>query len=240
MGPLLAIETSAASGGIALLLPDGRMLERALGEGTTHGRSLLPAVSEVVGEAGLSAGEIGAVAVSAGPGSYTGLRVGVTAAKTLAWAVGCDLVAVSTLEALARDAARAAPPRARRLVPAIDARRGEVYAGFFAGGDGRAGRLSPDEALPPEELSRRLRAGDHVFGTATAAYPGRLVLPEGATSADGPVSPRAATIAGMGKELLSRGERSDVHPLAPIYLRPSEAEIRLEARKTKGRLPDAG
>jgi len=234
--PLVAIETSGASGGVALLLPDGTFVERAVGRPVApgerpsgHGRELLPAIDAIVAEAGIAKSDIGAVAVSVGPGSYTGLRIGVTAAKTLAWALGCGLAGVSTLEALARETVAAGLPEgARRVVPVVDARQREVYCAVFELAPAPEGagvtRATEDAAMPPAELASRLRAGDHVFGTGVARLGADAMAPEGATSADGPTCPRAATVALMGAELLAAGERMDVHAAAPVYLRASEAE----------------
>ncbi len=234
MTPLLAIETSGRFGAVALVLPDGRVIERALAEGTTRGLALMPAIRDALAEAGIAPGDLAAIAVSAGPGSYTGLRVGVTAAKTLAWALGAKVVSVSTLEALACDAAGGAPEGTRRLVPAVDARRGQVYAALFGLDGGKLVRDSADEVVAPDDLAGRLRAGDHVFGNAIKSYREALVIPEGATVADGPVSPRAATVAGLGVDLAGRGEFADVHDLAPVYLRRTEAEMNLDGKTRSG------
>ncbi len=236
MGPLVAIETSGRPGSVALLLPHGSVKERGLegvsrGESSApadfgelsragHARTLVPEIKALVEEAGLGPRDIGAVAVSIGPGSYTGLRVGVTAAKTLSRALSCELVAVSTLEALAREAARSGPPSGtRRLVPAMDARRGQVYAALFELRGATVDRVGEDAVLTPEELSHMLEPGDHVFGTAPAAYPEALAAAEGATSAAEPEVPRASTVARLCAELLARGETVECHTLAPNYLR---------------------
>jgi len=229
MGPILAIETSGERGGVALLAPDGSILELELEEGLAHGRTLVPAMAELLRRAALVPRELSAVAVSVGPGSYTGLRIGVTAAKALAWAVGLRVVAVSTLEALACDAAGSSGASPSRLVPAIDARRGEVYWALFAREEGRVRRESPDRSSPPGELSKALRPGDFVFGTAVSAYQEEL----GAGSiqlATSPASPRAATVARLGAELVERGALREPHDLAPEYLRRPEAILRREGK----------
>ncbi|MHC4252576.1 MAG: tRNA (adenosine(37)-N6)-threonylcarbamoyltransferase complex dimerization subunit type 1 TsaB [Planctomycetota bacterium] len=230
--PLVAIETSGASGSVALLLTNGTLSERDVGRPAApaerpsgHGRELLPAIDALVAEAGIAKADIGAVAVSVGPGSYTGLRIGVTAAKTLAWALGRDLVGVPTLEALAREAAtQGVPEGTRRLVPVVDARQREVYAAVFDLEGEHVTRASDDAAVPPAELATRLREGDHVFGTGIARSGEALTLPEGATSAEGPTCPRAGTVARMGAELVAGGKSIDIHDAAPVYLRASEAE----------------
>ncbi len=225
--PLLSIATSGTAGSVALLRSDGRVVERPLAEGSARGRALLPAVQGLVAEAGIEGADLGAVAVSLGPGSYTGIRIGVTAAKALAWALSCELVGVSTLEALAREAtALGVPEGTKRLVPAIDARRGEVYAGIFDLDDTKVARASEDMALAPEELLRRLGPGDHVFGTAVAACGEALGLVKNATSADGPADASASTIARIGAEMLARGETLDPHDASPTYLRRTEAEMK--------------
>ncbi len=229
MRPLLSISTSGSAGSVALLLSDGRVVERPLAEGSTRGRALLPTVDSLVAEAGIEGADLGAVAVSLGPGSYTGIRIGVTAAKALAWALSLELVGVSTLEALAREAAAlGVPGGTRRLVPAIDARRGEVYAGIFDLDNFNVARASEDVALAPEELLRRLGPGDHVFGTAVAACGEALALVEGATSADGPADASASVIARIGAEMRARGETLDPHDASPTYLRTTKAEMKKE------------
>jgi tRNA threonylcarbamoyladenosine biosynthesis protein TsaB len=213
-------------------MADGTLTVRDVGRATVpgerpsgHGRELLPAVDALVAEAGIAKADIGAVAVSVGPGSYTGLRIGVTAAKTLAWALGCDLVGVPTLEALAREAiVNGLPEGTRRLVPVVDARQREVYAAVFDLEGADVTRSSEDEAMSPSDLSGRLRASDHAFGTGMARSGEALALPDGATSAEGPTCPRAGTVARMGAGLLGRGGRIDIHDAAPVYLRVSEAE----------------
>lgn len=234
MKPLLAIETSGAVGGAAVLLADGQAIERDFGgnhgKPTGHGRMLIPKIGEILAEAGLAQGDLGAIAVSVGPGSYTGIRIGVTAAKTLSWALGCALVGVPTLEALAREAAALGVPEGTgRLVPAVDARRGEVYAGVFLLEGSHVERVLEDVAIPPEELSARLAAGDHIFGSGVSRYGGKeLAIAEGATAAESPEVPRAATVARLGAEMFARGETLEVHAASPIYLRKSEAEMKRE------------
>ncbi|MHC4506599.1 MAG: tRNA (adenosine(37)-N6)-threonylcarbamoyltransferase complex dimerization subunit type 1 TsaB [Planctomycetota bacterium] len=232
MKPILAIETSGAVGSVALFLPDGKVLEREVGSPlvtggrpTGHGRMLVPKIEEILAETGLAREQIGAVAVSLGPGSYTGIRIGVTAAKTLSWALGCELVGVPTLR---EAAALGVPAGTRRLVPAVDARRGEVYAGVFALDGSKVARVSGDAAIPPGEFAGRLVAGDHVFGTAVSRYREALAVPEGATASEGPEVPRAATVARLGEEMLARGETIEAHCAAPVYLRQSEAEMKRE------------
>jgi tRNA threonylcarbamoyladenosine biosynthesis protein TsaB len=232
--PLLAIETSGIGGGVALLMPDGRVIERALeapqdasskDRPSGRGRMLVPVIAAVAREAGLGPDAIEAVAACVGPGSYTGLRIGVTAAKTLAWSLGCPVVGVSSLEALAHDAASSSGGPAGRLVPVLDARRGEVYAAFFRRIDGGVERLTDDAVLPPADLAEQLAPGDHVFGPGSRAY-AELVLPEGASGSPEPRSPRASTIARLGDVKLAVAPSVPEHDLVPTYLRREGSEFR--------------
>lgn len=219
----MAIESSGGKGGVALRLADGKTLEIELEHGLTHGRALVPAMAELLRKAGISLRELDAVAVSAGPGSYTGLRVGITAAKTLAWAAQLKVVRVSTLEALALDASRMGDgSSASRLVPVTDAKRGEIYAAFFSKGRDSVLRDSPDEVFSPEGLRKRFRAGDFVFGSAVAVYRDEFAT-SGVQVSPEPSCPRAATIAELGARLLAEGICAPVHELAPEYLRRPEA-----------------
>ena len=148
---LLAMDTSTAHLTVALLDGPNPAAEwNALGE-RNHSVRLIPAIQELAASAGVKMRDLRAVAVGRGPGSYTGVRIGVTAGKTLAWSLGVPLIGVSSLEALALGAAREArghqSPRngAIRIVPLMDARRGQVYTALFeSGGSGGWRRLTGD------------------------------------------------------------------------------------------------
>jgi tRNA threonylcarbamoyladenosine biosynthesis protein TsaB len=237
MRPLLAIETSGAGGGVAVVRDDGSVVERMLADdaaGTARpsgrGRMLVPAIAAALEEAGVDRDGIRSIAVSIGPGSYTGLRIGVTAAKTMAWALSCDLAAVSTLEAIAVDALERAPALARRIVPVIDARRGELYAAAFVRESGALRRVMDDVAIPPAALAALLSPGDHLVGSGVSAYE-ELRIPEGATAEAAVAAPRPSTIARLGERLLDAGLRVDVHAAAPAYLRREGNEFTSAGRR---------
>lgn len=132
---VLAIDTSTTALGVALLEDERLVVESITNLKINHSIKLMPTVEEVFATAGWQASEIDLVVVAKGPGSYTGLRVGVTTAKTFAWTLDIPLVAVSTLETMAYPLRHY--PGA--IVPIIDARRGEVYSGLFSGGSGKSG-----------------------------------------------------------------------------------------------------
>ena len=148
---ILTIEASTPVEEVAVV--DGRdvLASRRSGAGRGRADELIASVAHVLESTATTVRELGAVAVSIGPGRFTGLRVGLATAKGLAEATGVPVAPVSTLEALAESAGAAEG----LVCPLLDARRGEVYAALFRLG-GRAERLMPDSALAPDELATRL------------------------------------------------------------------------------------
>jgi tRNA threonylcarbamoyladenosine biosynthesis protein TsaB len=232
---LLAVETSTLTGALALL-EDGRLIaESRLSVAVTHGERLLPAIEGLLGAAGWAPGEVDAFAVAIGPGSFTGLRIGISTVKGLAYASRRPVVPVPTLEALAWSL-----PFAEALVcPVLDARKREVYTALFSTTGGRLARLTPDRALPPEvlaaELAELARKGQRVVLVGDGVDPWRATL---APDLDGPVqpappghrAPSAAALADLAWGALARGETVDAADLHPRYLRPPEAELARERR----------
>ncbi len=239
MGWMLAIETSGAGGGAALgpTEPGGEVMSLRLAECMRHTVELFPAIDSLLKGAGLTPGDLSAIAVSAGPGSYTGMRVGVAAAKAMAWSLGCDLVAISSLEALAREAAAAdGLEPGSVVVPVVDARQGQVYWAEFqvVGGEGGGAveRLSGDQVSEAAVTAERARAGAHLFGTGVAAYRETLDASDrGFSFAEGPTWPGPEQAIEIGRrELAAGGAAGDVHAVAPSYLRPSAAETQWKER----------
>jgi tRNA threonylcarbamoyladenosine biosynthesis protein TsaB len=188
----------------------------------SHVASLPGLVERVLARVGLTARDVEGLAVSIGPGSFTGLRIGLGLAKGLAFAGGVPLATVSTLEALAA-VAEAAP--GQRVCAALDARKREVYAALFeVDRDGTLRRLSADMALAPDALAARLPAGAVIVGDAAGAYPdafgpGLIVRPFATHH------PRGGVVARLGARQLAAGEAPDLGSVEPLYVRPSEAEL---------------
>lgn len=133
MGVILSIETATSVCSVALHDEDGRMVAVVeLFQENAHAQKLMPLIETLLQQAGLGQDELCAVAVSSGPGSYTGLRIGVSTAKGLAYALGIPLIGVDTLNALARRAIRFVAPE-DLVIPMIDARRMEVYCKILSG-----------------------------------------------------------------------------------------------------------
>jgi tRNA threonylcarbamoyl adenosine modification protein YeaZ len=148
--PLLAIETSGQSAGVALHAESGIVFEENMTAGMIHGRALAPLLEKALASGNLDATELEAVAVSLGPGSWTGLRIGLSAAKTLAWAAGLKLVGVSSFEALAHEAGVQAPAHA--VLTVRDARSAGFFVALFAETHGVLERWIPESVLPIEEV----------------------------------------------------------------------------------------
>ena len=228
---ILALET-AAKAVSAAITEDGKVLASAFQDtGLTHSRTLMPLVECLLQNTGLAAADMDVFAVSAGPGSFTGVRIGVSAAKGLAWAADKPCAAVSTLAALARNVSFADG----LIVCAMDARRQQVYSALFEAKDGTLTRLTEDRAIALAGLAEELHEdprpktvlGDggqmtHAFLTASG-IPCRLapahLLKENAVS-----------VALEAEALAKNGGLTSAQELAPVYLRPPQAE-RLRAEK---------
>jgi len=216
----LAIETSTRQGSLALMREEELCTELPLELGTAHGQSLLPGVASLLQQQGLKPDALRLVAVSQGPGSYTGLRVGVVCAKLLAWSLQIPLVAVDTLQALA--AGHDTP--ASRLWVVTDAQRDAVYAACFALQTPHAPEtLVPTMVLPAHQLASQIGPTDAVGGLAVDKL--LQAAPELAPQALGaPRGPAARWVGAEGIAAFQRDESSDARSLTPVYLRQSSAE----------------
>lgn len=187
----------------------------------------MPALIErVLADANTTLEMVEGIAVSIGPGSFTGLRIGLALGKGIAFAAGVPLVGVATLEALAW-VAEAAP--GDTICAALDARKHEVYAALFAATANGPQRLTPDMALAPEALAARLPAGCVVVGDAADVYaaalaPGRTVRPFVTHH------PRGGVVARLGWERLAAGQRANTGELEPTYVRLPDATLPVGSR----------
>jgi tRNA threonylcarbamoyladenosine biosynthesis protein TsaB len=222
---VLGIETSTMQGGVALVGDRGLASEYTLNVEATHSERLLPTIDRMLQDAGVGLDDLGGIAVSIGPGSFTGLRIGLSTVKGLAYATGLPVVSVPTLEALAWTV-----PGARwQVCPVLDARKQEIYTALFLHEPAGLHRLMEDVALAPEDLCGRIRKPTLFLGDGVEAYAevfrallgDKLLLPPVASR-----GARPACVAELGRGRLLRGERDAVESLVPRYLRPSEAELR--------------
>ena len=222
---LLAFETSAKAASVALF--DG---EKLLGEsyqntGLTHSQTLMVMAQDLLKQCGFAPADIHATAVAAGPGSFTGVRIGVAAAKGFAWGSQIPCYGVSTLESMALGLGAFSGT----VCPVMDARRSQVYNALFTAENGLLTREKEDRAIALAELAQELKmakqpiflVGDGselTYRTLKEEVPG-LVLP-----AEGRMHQRAVGVGLAALKAIARGESGDPEALRPNYLRLSQAE----------------
>ena len=214
----LGIESSGIRGGVALVEDDRTVQARLFDKGMVHGREIAPAIRALADAAGWTLESLDLLAVDLGPGSYTGLRVGLAAAKGLAFALGKPLVGVASLDALAHGAAG----RAKVLCPAMDAKWEQIYGAVYVDGL----RTTDYLAEKPAAFAERVPKDAYVFGDALDAF-GQLFR----DFQQGPRElwdPRPESVARLGLRLHAEGVRHDAAALVPLYLRPTEAELKFK------------
>lgn len=228
---ILAFDTSGFSGSVALLNGPRLLAEAQLTTEQRSAQTLAPAIVKLLDAAGCQASNVQLVATTSGPGSFTGLRVGITTAKTFAYAVGAEVVAVSTLEAIAQQAPVGRLENGKSVQAVLDAQRRELFVGKFqaanvAGAelDGLPwSRLAADGLLSADDWLASLQPGDMVTGSGlkklvSQVPPSVTIAPESAWL------PRAVTVGRLAWRDYQAGRRDDLWSLAPVYLRPSYAE----------------
>jgi tRNA threonylcarbamoyladenosine biosynthesis protein TsaB len=219
-GACVGIDTATGRGSVALVRDDSEPLVRLLEEKGGHARDLVPAIESLLAESRLDTSDLRGVGVASGPGSFTGVRVGMATAKGLAYALDIPVVGLSTLEALARAAAPLASGGTAVLAPVLPAGRGEIYSALFDLKGQAVERRTQDLAWRPEILLASLpEEAILVDGEAlTAAVGGARKR----RSIESP--PLAATIALWAASTIPPGAGFRPGSLAPNYVRPSDAE----------------
>ncbi len=221
---LLAIETATLTASVALVnSDDGAVLAERDASVSTHSDVLIDLIDRVLADAGANVGDLGGVAVGAGPGSFTGLRIGLATAKGLCFAQDIPLWTVSSLAALALDAG---PHADHIVVPVVDAKKQEVFVGAFrVGEDGAPQQVADERVMAPEAIAEYcadLDVSPVFLGTGVVAYPTAIQhvgpIIEGART-----TPSARSVAHIA---LTVDEHSDLAAAAPSYVRLSEAELK--------------
>ncbi len=228
---ILTIDTSSAAGSVALTRGEALLGEILLNLASTHSDRLLLTVKQLLGDAGVEMGQIDAFGVVAGPGSFTGLRVGVATVKGLAMATGKPAVGVSSLQALAMQAPCAPYP----VCALLDARKKEVYAALFRWEQGRPLLLGSERVVSPETLLDGIPDEVLFIGGGSEVYRSLIVrrLGSGAHFAPWPLHPlRASSAAALVLDALRQGGAVPLAALNPVYIRASEAEILLAKKES--------
>ena len=232
---IFAFETSAKAGSVALMDENRLLGESFCNTALTHSQTLLTMGQELLTTCGFTAEDVTDVAVAAGPGSFTGVRIGVAAAKGFAWGKELPCWGVSTLEAMAFNLGA----WQGYVCPVMDARRSQVYNALFYADRGKLRRVTEDRAISLAELGEELKnLSETVFlvgdGSSLCYNTLKDMVSDLVCPPEHHMHQRAAGVALAAKIMIDRGEPGDANALSPNYLRLSQAEReRLEKEKIK-------
>ena len=224
---ILGLDTATLCGSLGIIDDDEVVAEYALQREETLSARLLPAIQTLLAEARLDLHEIDGIAVSLGPGSFTGLRVGLSAVKGLALATEMPVAGIPTLDALACNI----PFTPYQICPLLDARKGQIYTALYKN---RAGgfmeQATPYQVLSPAALIEAIPHQETVFLGDGVEVCRELIIERLAEKAlFAPLHLgflRGTTVAELGLKRIRRGEADDISSLVPIYVRPSDAELK--------------
>ena len=230
---ILSIDSSTPVAGIAV--SDGMQLlgEITLNTKNTHSEKLMPLVKHLLDELALSVNDLDAIAVTQGPGSFTGLRIGMATAKGLAQGAGKKLIAVPTLDCLAQNLLH----YPGIICPIMNAQKKQVYTAIYRSGRNKLERLSDYQAIAVEQLAvqlKELKEDIWFVGDGVAAFADvfQELLGDACRFADGHnILPRAGALAMLAAERASEERFDDLYQAELIYIRKSEAEVQWEARQ---------
>jgi tRNA threonylcarbamoyladenosine biosynthesis protein TsaB len=227
---ILGIETTGAFASVALM-KDDKVIGHVQGSDRfSHLQNLMPQVQAVVKECELSLGDMDAIAVSRGPGSFTGIRIGVSSARALAQVMDMPTIAVPTLKSFAYNA----PDFDGLICPVFDARRSQVYAGAYRWIDGKIVEVVEGAPYSIDEFVEKTEAAGlprMIFGDGIKAYGDRFAPEE--------IAPEeirlqvASSVAKLAKDMYEAGETVHYELLKPNYMRKAEAERKLEEQGGK-------
>lgn len=223
---ILGIDTSTSCGSLGIIDGDRVVAECALHGKESHSTRLIPSVQALLSSAKLELKEIDGLAVSLGPGSFTGIRVGLSTVKGLAMATEKPVVGIPTLDALAHNFTFTP----YLICPLLDARKGEIYTALYEDEEGgRMRRLTEYKVLSPSVMLEEIPPQETIFlGDGVEVY-GQIIKERfGERALFAPTHLRflrGTTVAELGRERIMEGEKADIVSLVPIYVRPSDAEI---------------
>lgn len=238
---LLAIETTGPLASVAFLTEDGSLREKRSDQKLSHLQHLIPMIGTLLSECGSGINDVTHIAVSEGPGSFTGIRIGMATAKALAQILRVQVVPVPTLKAMARNV----DDLPGIHCPILDARRNQIYAGAFLCANGSPVRLLDDKAYEIEEFAdavNRIQTDGNktivLLGDAIPVY-GEVLsglfggFGTGQTVVEANESRRhqsASSVAWEAAEMIAKGQMTDYLSVRPVYLRKAEAQRKLEEK----------
>jgi len=220
---ILAIETSCDIGSIALLEDENVIKEKFLKKVMVHGRELVPAMQSILSKSKISFRDIDMIAVDVGPGSYTGLRVGLATAKGFAYALKKDIVGVRSLDAIAENITA---KNISFISPVVDARWQQVFSAIYKADGGKKEVVIEPAARSPTEFAKMIPPKSVLLGNALASYKNVFAVGKWKISDKRNWFPRASKIGLLGYERYKNGEKDDVFKIIPLYLRLTEAEVK--------------
>jgi tRNA threonylcarbamoyladenosine biosynthesis protein TsaB len=226
---ILGIETSTKTGSVAIASEDGVIAQYSLNIEVTHSERLMSTVDRVLTDTGFTTADMDGYAVAIGPGSFTGLRIGLAAVKGLALVTGKPVAAVPTLKALAWNLPYAAYP----VCPMLDARKNEVYAATYRFEGSALFYVMAEAVISLSRLSGRISEKTLFTGEASRLFRKDIIELFGDRALFAPISailPSAAAVAEIGLDMIKSGKLADPDSLTPMYIRRPEAEVAWEKR----------
>jgi tRNA threonylcarbamoyladenosine biosynthesis protein TsaB len=228
----LGIDTSTKTCSIAVTKDDSLVTEMTLCNNLSHSRKLLSLIDDTLEKAGIDIDKIDGIAVSTGPGSFTGLRIGIGTVKGLCMAASKPIVGVSTLEVLSYPV----PDHSALICPLLDARKKEVYTSLFQYKNNRLTRLAEDMVVSPFEILKRIDEKTIFLGEGAEVYRELIIEKLSDLAVFLPQffnQPRGASVAAIGLKKYQEGELLSLQDLKPVYIRRPEAEIKWEEKQKR-------
>lgn len=232
---ILSIDSSTPVAGVAISDDKQLLGEVFIHTKNTHSEKLMPIIAQLLADVHMSIQQVEAVAVTCGPGSFTGLRIGMATAKGLVQGGNKKLIAIPTLDCLAQNLSH----YSGIICPIMNAQKKQVYTAIYRSGNTGLERLSDYQAIEAEKLAEQLLALDDTVwfvGDGVAAFADVFAekLGQNCCFADGNVVlPRAGSLAMLAAERAEKNDFDDLYQTEVIYIRKSEAEVQWEARNQK-------
>ncbi|MGH7812886.1 MAG: tRNA (adenosine(37)-N6)-threonylcarbamoyltransferase complex dimerization subunit type 1 TsaB [Candidatus Binataceae bacterium] len=224
--PVLGLDTSLPIASLAVAA-NGKIAATLERPAVSHGAALPQAAGELLRAAGIEIGALGAIAVGIGPGSFTGLRVGIAYAKGIALATGCAIVGVPSFDAIAMATQQAANARVGTLIcPVLDARKGEFYCALYRTVADGLEKILEESVATLERLALGIAGGVILAGDASAKSAAEYLTAAGRTVSVldyTEIAQRGSQIAAIGAARFARGDSDRAAALEPLYIRPPAA-----------------
>jgi tRNA threonylcarbamoyladenosine biosynthesis protein TsaB len=235
-GPVLGLDTSTQIASLGVVA-QGRVVGSIARPASSHGAELPAAVDELLSTAGLKLGDLDAIGVGIGPGSFTGLRIGISYAKGLAMASGCAIVGVPGFDAMALAALEGDNIDPGLIAVVVDARKNEVYAALYRVVADGLEKLTEELVVTLEYLASRITEDVTFVGDAKAKDAAALVGKQGhrvSVSETGSLDLRGIAVAAIGAARFARGEMDRMASLEPLYIRTPEATFKPNVKNPAG------